>query len=605
LIMTKILLLILIIAVSVVCDAYSADIQEMKHHGSWWVENYGVVSAEEDQLVIRAEGVFERVSMASDKMGSRAPRLLVVRSEGYPWAIALKDGSIILTHGALKLCYSGGVTEEAGDSRLAFLLGHELAHLSNNDFWHAFAFTAVEEHIKRKEVKDELKSQLEQTGDIRADAPESDKFVRTKELQADAYGIISMAVAGYDPYAIVESDGNKDFFEDWISQTADGTVYDDPRHPGPEMRAEFLRSQLAAVAEILDYFTFGVNLYQLGRYSDAILLFSAFSEHFPGREVFNNLGLCHYQLAMKRLLSCSERVFSRFKLSTVSDTDTLAVKLRGDGHRDCLKEKVFLQHISSAISYLSLATNKDPTYIPARINLTSALIMAGRYTNAIGMADDALEIGPGNPEVLNNKAVALYLFGTANNIDTADNAIRLLNEISDRSPDFADPVYNMASIQSERDRKASAIEAWIEFLGIESHGPYADRARRDAGVDAETAAAESDTTGQEPPVRIGTVSDDTAEELNKMKGRVFVIGKFTGEIYRGNSISVLAINNVVEVVEKQLEEPMDIERFVEAYGEPERVRKNYCGRTLIYSDFAADIKYGRIKKLIYFEKRSG
>ena len=69
-IMTKILLLILIIAVSVVCDAYSADIQEMKHHGSWWVENYGVVSAEEDQLVIRAEGVFERVSMASDKMGS-------------------------------------------------------------------------------------------------------------------------------------------------------------------------------------------------------------------------------------------------------------------------------------------------------------------------------------------------------------------------------------------------------------------------------------------------------------------------------------------------------------------------------------------------------
>lgn len=603
--MRKIFLLILIVAVSFIEDTESSDIQEMKHHGSWWVENYGVVSAEEDSLVVRAEGVFERVSMASDKMGSRVPRLLIVRSEGYPWAIAIKDGSIILTHGALKVCYGGGVIEEAGDSRLAFLLGHELAHLSNNDFWHAFAFTAVEEHIKSKDVKEELKEQLEQTGDIRANTPDSNKFIRTKELQADAYGIISMAVAGYDPYTIVDSAGSRDFFEEWILQTADAVAYDDPRHPDPEMRSEFLRSQLAAVVEILDYFTFGVNLYQLGRYSDAMLLFSAFSEHFPGREVFNNMGLCHYQLAMKRLSSCSGRVFARFKLSTVSDPDTLAVKLRGNGHGDCLKDRVFLQHINSAIRYLNLAINKDPTYLPARINLTSALIMAGRYTNAIGMADDALEVEPGNPEVLNNKAVALYLFGTANNIDTADNSIRLLAEISDCSPDFADPVYNMASIQSERDREASARGAWMAFLGIESHGPYADRARRGAGVDAEMAEAESDTIGQKSPVRIGTVSDDTAEVLNKMKGRVFVIGKFTGEIYRGNGVGVLVINNVVEVVEKQYDEPMDVKGFVEAYGEPERIRENYFGKTLIYNDFAADIRYGKLKKTIYFEKRSG
>lgn len=600
--MRRLFIVLLIIAVSVIENAFSADIQEMKHNGSWWVENYGVISAEEDQLVIRAEDVFERVSMASDKTGSRAPRLLVVRSEGYPWAIALKDGSIILTHGALKICYSGGVTEEAGDSRLAFMLGHELAHLSNNDFWHAFAFTAVEEHIKRKEVKDELKLQLEQTGDISADAPESDKFVRTKELQADAYGIISMAIAGYDPYAIVTSDDNKDFFEDWISQTADAAAYDDPRHPGPDMRSEFLRSQLAAVVEIIDYFTFGVNLYQLGRYSDAILLFGAFSEYFPGREVFNNMGLCHYQLAMKFLSSSNEKVFSRFKLSTVSDTETLAVKLRGDRYRYSLKDRIFLQHINASIRYLNLAIDKDPTYLPGRINLTSSLIMAGRYTNAIGMADDALEIGPDNPEVLNNKAVALYLFGTVNNIDTTDNAIRILKEISDSNPGFAGSVYNTAAIQSERGRKVSAQETWKAFLSIETRGPHADRARRYAGIDAdEMTIVVPGTSKLKPPIKLGEITGETAEVLNKMEGREFIIGKFTGEMYAGNNIKVLAIDNVVEVVERQFNKEIECEEFKEKHGEPVRVRNNNCGKMLIYSDFAVDVKNGKIKKVIYFE----
>ncbi|MCP5005285.1 MAG: M48 family metalloprotease [Planctomycetes bacterium] len=595
--MKKLLVILSILAFSSNC-AFSADIRKMKHHGSWWIENYGVISGEEDPLVTRAENVFEAVATASDKKGNRHPRLLIIRSKGNPWAISLKDGSIILTHGALEVCYSG-VEKEEGDSRLAFLLGHELAHLSNDDFWHAFAFTAVEENLSNKEVKMALKEQLEQTGDIKANDPDSDKFIRTKELHADSYGIISMAIAGYDPRTIV--DGSNNFFEDWVSQTTSTAAYEDPRHPGPEMRTEFLRSQLSTVVDIIDYFTFGVNLYQLGRYSDAILLFDAFSEHFPGREVFNNLGLSHYQLSMRFLSSCDEKLAFKFKLSTVFDTETRARKIRGSGHSDCLKNKFFLQHINNAIGYLNLALNKDPTYLPARINLSSALIMAGRYSSAMSVADEVLEIEPGNPDAGSNKAVALYLFGLANNIDTADNAIHVLKETSSHNPGFGNSVYNVAAIQSERGRKTSAQITWKSFLRIETKGAYANAARSKTGAASQGTPIVPDSPESRPPIKLGEIEGKSAGILSTMEHREFIIGKFRGKIYSDNGIKALAIDNIVEVVEIQLDKDIEIEAFKEKHGVPVRIRNNSCGNTLIYSGLAADVKKGKIQKVIYFE----
>lgn len=596
------LILSLIIIFSISSRSYCADSNEMKHHGSWWIENYGVVSAKEDYLAVRAEDIFERVSMASDKMGNRIPSLIIIKGKGDPWAISLKDGSIVLTHGALKACYKG-VTKEDGDSRLAFLLGHELAHLSNNDFWHAFAFTAVEENLKNREIKQELMAQLEKTGDIKADDPESDKFIRTKELQADSYGIISMTIAGYDPRAIVDNDTN--FFEDWVSQTTSGMAYDDPRHASPKVRAEFLRSQLAAVVDAVDYFTFSVALYQLGRYSDAIVLFDAFSEHFPGREVFNNLGLCHYQLAMMFLWSSDRELPLRFKLSTTFDTETRAAKIRGKTQPDCRKDKIFVQHINNAIGYFHLALDKDPSYVPARINLSSVFIMAGRYSGAISAADEALEIEPGNPEALNNKAVALYLYGIADNVDTADNAINILKETSVRNPDFSNPVYNMAAIQSERGRKASAQETWKKFLRLETQGFYADAARKYLGIESEGMTIAPGAAGQKSPVRLEEIKGELPALLSKMESREFVIGRFTGKIYHGGGVKALAIDNVVEVVEWKLDEAMDIEKFKEKHGEPEKIMDNYCGKTLIYHDFAADVEYGKVRKIIQNIKHAG
>jgi hypothetical protein len=158
-----------------------------------------------------------------------------------------------------------------------------------------------------KEFGDEKRVREILANELRWDMadPKTQEFIRKQELQADSYGLIYMTMAGYDPKAIIDRD-RTNFFENWVSKITGKIAYSDATHPGPKERAEFLRVQLVSVVDALNYFSFGVRLYQLGRYSDAILLLEAFKEKFPSREVFSNIGLCHYQLAMRVLSNCDE-----------------------------------------------------------------------------------------------------------------------------------------------------------------------------------------------------------------------------------------------------------------------------------------------------------
>lgn len=577
--------------------AYSIDWEKMKEHGSYWIKNFGVVTAKDNPFVTRAENIFQRVSMASDKSGKRNPRLLVINGDDALWARVIKDGTIILTYGAVKMCYDG-VSVEEGDSRLAFVLGHELAHLAKDEFWHAFALEAVDEHLEDQDMKKALTSQLKETGNIHRGPSDSGSFAKTRELQADTYGLLSMAIAGYDPDFIVNNTTN--FIEEWVMQTGRNSDPEEGSHPDPKMRAELLKAHLAAVAEETDYFTFGVNLCLLGRYDDAVLLFDAFAEQFPGREVFNNMGLCHYQIAMKYLSFCDEDLLVRFRLSTYLDIKTHAMKFKGEGGNDCLEDERFLQHIRDAIKYFELAIEKDPSYLPSRINLSSALIMTGEYSKAISEGVETLQIAPDNPDALNNKAVSLYLFGNANNIDTTDNAIELLKSISSAHPDYSNAVYNIAAIQSERGRSASAKATWKAFLDIEPTGDYANAARENLGIEKNKAAVASTINNPASPVKLGDLEDNTKAILQKMKKREFVIGDFIGEFYNGNGMKVLVIDYVVELVETQHAEPLKINDFENKYGAPKKVKNHSCGKTLIYDNFAVDVVDEMIQKWIYF-----
>ncbi len=439
---------IVLVTVLLAFSCFAAGAEDLpKDQRQWWIDHYGLIDAKTEPLVARAENIFSRVASAADKKSNRLPKLAVIGGTGDPYSLTLKDGSVILTLEGLKICYNNA-SLETGDSRLAFLIGHELAHLAKDDFWHSTAFAAVKGSKDDAKVRRILKSQLEKSGG-------SLDFVKTQELQADSYGIIYMTMAGYDPKAIIGPDGTN-FFQYWVSQITEKLAYSDVAHVSPEARAEFVRTELRPVIGALDRFSHGVQFYQYGNYQEAASSFQRFIEKYPAREVYNNLGLSHYQLAMKTLAKCNELLPTYFTLPIVLDPETTAQKLRetlasegaaylqnesyqsdrplplafdpettaqklreslASERAACFQNESYQTSLQEAIRSFEEAEKKDTAYLPARINLSTTLIMSGDYAKAISVADETLKINPNSPEALNNKAVAEYLFGKKNNAE--------------------------------------------------------------------------------------------------------------------------------------------------------------------------------------------
>src|SRR5204862_4888662 len=155
--------------------------------------------------------------------------------------------------------------------------------------WHASAFSAVTKYGAKQAGGDERQSTL---GLLQT----TPRDLQAAELQADAYGMLYASWAGYSPPSLLAQPDT--FFDQWARSTG---LAADVAHPSAGKRADFLRSQLAQVADDLDFFHFGVRLLELGRYDDALLLLERFQDRFASREVFTNLGLVHHQMALREL----------------------------------------------------------------------------------------------------------------------------------------------------------------------------------------------------------------------------------------------------------------------------------------------------------------
>lgn len=574
-----------------------------KSHASWWVQNYGVVAAAEQPLVNRAERVFVEMAAASDKRGNRLPRLLTIRGKGDPFALAIEDGTIILTEGCLKICYRG-VSPERGDARLAFIFGHELAHLARDDFWHLAAFMSVRDHTDDADSRSQLMQLLRSTSDIDPNDPRAKESARLKELQADSYALLYMTIADYDPEEVVSQDGSN-FFEELAQQITSRAAYEGSAHPSPKERAALLRSQVADISENLDLFRFGVRLYQLGRYEDAILLLEEFAKEFPSREVYNDLGLSHFQMALRVLGYCNRALVTRFKLSTLLDPDTLASILETEDQmrssQPCLQLPEAQSHLKPAITYLEHAAELDPDYIPARLNLSSLYIVTCEYSKALAVLDEIKEKEPNHGLALNNRAVALYLFGADNSIDMMDQAVQILQKVTNQQPGFSDAFYNLGSIEGERGRNASARAAWDAFLRLEPTGPYANVIRNRLELKVPSTAQKQGTASLKSPIPLGEIQEKTVSELRAMKKQDFRVGTFQGQIYHAKDTKLLVIEDVVEIVESRAGLPSELDHFKKQNKEPLRVVLQSNKQTLIYSNFAADVSQGKVIRIAYFE----
>lgn len=190
------------IIAGVIATISSSAFAEDRGRKEFWVNKYGI--AKEDRFSSRAHAVFARVLAAADRRAGIEPALYIVNYDKTPWAQALADGSIILSRNGLEFCYSNQGPGD-GDSRMAFVIGHELAHQFNGDFWHyRFLRTAEDSGDNIRAFQD-----------IKELAKSSDMLL-AKELQADQYGIIFSTLAGYDSDKIIA--GNRNFFLEWAEK---------------------------------------------------------------------------------------------------------------------------------------------------------------------------------------------------------------------------------------------------------------------------------------------------------------------------------------------------------------------------------------------------
>lgn len=441
-----------------------------RNHIDFWRQNYDVLAPESNPRVARAYQIFQRVLRAAGSRRGVVPRLVVIKDKSLT-VMAIPDGGVILSTGALERCYRGSAY---GDDRLAFVLGHEIAHQLKDDFWHMKFFQAVDEARARGAS---TRAPLEAAGKI---ARGTDQ-VLAKELEADEHGIVYAAMAGYDPRAIVTEDDKVNFFAEWVAALDPARLPGAPAdatHPSPAVRAAAVKARLRQVLERLDVFNLGILFYQAGQYQRAIAAFREFLTYFPSREVYQDLAVSHHQLALEYYRRWKGKPALPFRVSLIADPKSRAVNLvtRGGAGED--PERLFHDHLDKAIDLYRTAISQDSSYLPAYDNLASALVVNGDAYEAVGLLQRALKQhgGASSPEVLTNLGVAFYY---ADNLPRAEQSFRQALKIR---PDYPPALFNLARLAMLQKRVANAKRGWEQYLKQDPGGPWAAVAREALGL---------------------------------------------------------------------------------------------------------------------------
>ncbi len=440
-----------------------------KERLEYWRQNYQELLPTEDPRAARAHDIFHRLLHVAGQKPGVMPRLYITKIDPLDISvpIALPDGGIILSKGALDICYH---EPARGDDRLAFVLAHELAHQFKDDFWHMKFFQAIE---ASKAQSPQPNANLEEILRL-ARLPDD---VQAKELQADQHGIIYASMAGFNTNAIVTEDNTVNFFQDWVralDPSRIGGVRADRSHPSPQQRAEALKVHLRQMLDKMDVFNVGLWFYQAGNYPKAIRAFEDFLQFFPSREVYHNLAASHHQLALQYYqLWKKDAWVLPFKLSLAVDPVARAGKiaLRGlDGTNK--PAELFHAHLEKAIEFYHTAISLDPSYVLAYNNLGCALIMKQDVYKAIAMLQDALKIVPNFPQALNNLGVAFFY------AENPRQAKAHLTRASELAPTYDAPVFNLGQLAYDAHQEADAQRYGLAYLQRDPGSPWAERVRQ-------------------------------------------------------------------------------------------------------------------------------
>jgi tetratricopeptide (TPR) repeat protein len=447
--------------------------ENAKNHIEFWQKNYEELRPQEDPRAARAHDIFKQVLRVAGSLPGVEPRLYITKTDplNITLPIAIPDGWIVLSKGALEICYRNPVR---GDDRLAFVLAHEIAHQLKDDFWHMKFFQAIE---ASKAQEPQHGQDLEE---VRRIASKTDD-VLAKELQADEYGIVYAAMAGFNTKAVVSDDDQVNFFAEWIAaldpQRATGQK-PDPSHPQPQQRAATVKARLLWVLDKVELFAWGLRFYDAGMYQLAADAFAEFLRVFPSREVYHNLASSHHQLALLYYREWqSEALALPWKLSLTVDPVTRALNPRRSTSSSADE---FQNNLGKAREFYQKAIALDPAYVPAYNNLGAALVLQEEVYKAIGVLQDALKLQPDAPETLNNLGVA---FLAAENPGKGHAYLTRARELAAA---YDAPLFNLGKLAHNAGQQDAARQYWMAYVQLDSTSRWAEAIRQTLALNAPT-----------------------------------------------------------------------------------------------------------------------
>ncbi len=505
------------------------------------------ISPDEDPKVKDAHDIFERLLSGWEETRI-LPKLYVVRSEAGPWAASLDDGSILLSRQAINICFQSEA--KGGRDRLAFVLGHELAHQRADHLWHRRFFRLASQQppqVRGRMLSDIPVNQLE-VADLEA-----------KETQADRDGLLLMAITGFDPYSIAGSQSR--FFTEWVE-----SIWGEPCKKKADSeacakaknRAVRVQTYLQEIANRTTLFDLGIQAYATGRYEEARIFFTAFGREYPRREVHNNIGLTFVGEAMnirKDLVSKGEDLGPGFLFRYViaDEAGIQKEKVRRGGTRGGFLDPKITQmrqemekQLNEAVVFFEKAVKLDPAYRESYWNLTSTYLLMDNGPAAYGI------LAGNYVKRFGQDPMASMLLGIAAYLDGQTGKVRpLLEQAVEGGGEELSPITraNFAAYLDTVGEREGAMAQWklLADLGRKRGDEELFRLALQRLGRQVVLADSPDKTSEQAIEKIHgytmnqRVSSSPKEVLNPMGDEVWVEGERI-QIYRFSAVSQMAVD---------------------------------------------------------------
>ena len=401
-----------------------------------FVEAYKSVEPSELPELKRVREIYERLSHTVGSRTAIGSKLLVIDSDGYPWALALSDNTVVVTKGAIEKMYTENDVG-LGDARAAYVLGHELSHIETQDLFHHRAFLFNE-------------------GTGYADNPPSPDR-RAQELRADLRGFTFATIAGYETNRLLV--GDEDVFRNWLDQIGGEASIS---HPDNETRRKYLHEGFRNILNDVPYYQFGVALAHFGHYQDAQTLLEDSLTRAETLEAYVNLGYVHLQRAREKMPV--ERAYKYWIPTLLEPKNSLDI----ERNRTLFKQEIpeaAMEHLVKAEERLKYAISIDDDQLTSLINIAAVyMYMPDKLHRAYAAIEDAKRTSLGRSKGVKEQLESIYqLIRLSDDLDDGDRwpgARDRMEKLADDDHAAENLLFNFARMLDERGRDNTARKYW-------------------------------------------------------------------------------------------------------------------------------------------------